>query len=164
MAITHERQQGCGTSMSQAMMAQRSGGKNTMQLQQLGQVQMSNMSQANAINVMNFQHNGSGNKKFGNKKKAFHCTFCKNSGHTVIDAIKKHGYPPNHKFKEMNNMIQSGGLSSPVAHSKSSSSVISNLSSDQYESLIYLPKYSDWESNIHKGTRRWIMSHYAAFD
>lgn len=38
---------------------------------------------------------------------------------------------------EMNTMIQAGVLPSPVAHSKSSSSVISSLSSDQYEKLIY---------------------------
>lgn len=174
MATTHERQQGCGTNMSQVMIAQRLNGQNDMQLQQPVQMQMSNMyqiSQVNAMNAMNFQHNGSGSKKLGNQKKVIHCTFYINSSHTAHRCYKKYGCPPNHKFKgrnwgnfnsplnhnpvtnttsfsgsaftstnapaEMNNMIQSGVLPSPVAHSQSSS-MISSLSSDEYEKLIYL--------------------------
>lgn len=56
---------------------------------------------------------------------------------------------------KMNNMIQSGGLPSPVAHSQSSSSVISSLSSDQYEKQIYLLNNTQIGNQIStRGTRK----------
>lgn len=85
-----KRQQSCGTIVPQAMYAQ-----GTVMLATVHDNQRTLSS--NLVNAVNFQQTR--NKKFGNRKKMFHCTFYNNNGHTVDRCYKRHGYPPNNKFK-----------------------------------------------------------------
>lgn len=50
------------------------------------------------VNVVSFQQQHFGGKRFSNKKKVFHCTLCNNMGHTIVRCYKKHGYPPHNNF------------------------------------------------------------------
>lgn len=100
---------------------------------------------ANVVNT-----NANRGKRFNNQRKTFYCTHCNNTAHTIDRCYKRHGYPPNHKFKGKGGNIHSN-VNAYSANNQSSAASVSdmndaghNVTPQSHSSSVNMTIYGSW--------------------